>query len=351
MMTGTQRIRALLEGGPIDRTPIGGWYHMPLVDRNVTDFTRELIASTDLNRWDFIKIMTNGHFYTEAYGGEIDFSRTYNRWNGTIRKYPIRSAADARNLPVLNISNPVWQRELQIVRNLKAHYGDSLPIVANIFNPLAAVQECAGCLDPAPMLRLMAEDPDALHKALEAMVQTNQIYLDALFEEGIDGIFLANQYAMSYLLTDAQYEEFCQSYEAKLLEYCKGHTWFNMAHVHGSRCLRMDRYLSYSDDMLQALNWESCPAGVPEEEIVSIADVRSKSKKLIIAGFDQNTDLLTPENDREAVKAALKRRFLAAEKENGSNRFIFAPGCCLEAGGSYLNALICEVAEELGQSR
>ena len=83
MMTGTQRIRALLEGGPIDRTPIGGWYHMPLVDRNVTDFTRELIASTDLNRWDFIKIMTNGHFYTEAYGGEIDFSRTYNRWNGT----------------------------------------------------------------------------------------------------------------------------------------------------------------------------------------------------------------------------------------------------------------------------
>ena len=56
MMTGTQRIKALLDGSPIDRTPIGGWYHMPLVDRNVTDFTRELIASTDLNKWDFIKI-------------------------------------------------------------------------------------------------------------------------------------------------------------------------------------------------------------------------------------------------------------------------------------------------------
>ena len=60
MMTGTQRIKALLDGSPIDRTPIGGWYHMPLVDRNVTDFTRELIASTDLNKWDFIKIMTTG---------------------------------------------------------------------------------------------------------------------------------------------------------------------------------------------------------------------------------------------------------------------------------------------------
>lgn len=350
-MTGTQRIKALLDGSPIDRTPIGGWYHMPLVDRNVTDFTRELIASTDLNHWDFIKIMTNGHFYTEAYGGEIEFSRVGTQWNGTIKKYPIRSAEDARTLPVLDISNPVWQRELQIVRNLKAHYQDRLPIVATIFNPLTAVQECVGSLDPAPILRLMVEDPDALHKALEAMTQTNFIYLDALFEEGIDGIFLANQYSMSHILTDIQYEEFCQPYEARILEHCKGHTWFNMAHIHGSCNLRMAPYFAYGSDVLQALNWESCPVGVPEQEIVSIADVRAQSDKIIIAGFDQNNDFLTPENDREAVKAVLKRRFLEALKENGSNRFVFGPGCCLAAGGSYLNALIYEVAEELGQSR
>lgn len=85
---------------------------MPLVDRNVADFTRELIASTDINHWDFIKIMTNGHFYTQAYGGEISFSTTYNQWNGTIKRYPIRTADDFRNLPVLSIDNPVWQREL-----------------------------------------------------------------------------------------------------------------------------------------------------------------------------------------------------------------------------------------------
>lgn len=183
------------------------------------------------------------------------------------------------------------------------------------------------------------------------MTQTNFIYLDALFAEGIDGIFLANQYSMSHLLTDAQYEEFCQPYEARILEHCKGHTWFNMAHIHGSRNLRMDRYLSYSDDLLQALNWECCPVGVPAEEVTTIADVRAKTDKIIIAGFDQDHDFITPENDREAVKAVLKRRFLEAEKENGSNRFIFAPGCCLAHGGSYLNALIYEVAEELGQSK
>lgn len=349
-MTGTQRIKALVEGTPIDRTPIGGWYHMPLVDRNVTDFTRELIASTDINHWDFIKIMTNGHFYTEAYGGVIDFSKRYNQWNGVIRKYPIHTISDARTLPVLDIQNPVWQRELQILRTLKEHYQDTLPIVATIFNPLTAVQECAGCLDPVPMLHMMAEDPQALHHALEAMTQTNLIYLDALFAEEIDGIFLANQYSMSQLLTDAQYDEFCQPYEKRILEHCKGHTWFNMAHVHGSRNLRMDRYIAYEDDLLQALNWESCPVGVPEEEVASIADVRSKTKKILIAGFDQDHDLENADNDREAVKQVLKARYLEAKKENGSNRFVFAPGCCLAAGGSYLNALLYEVVEELGYS-
>lgn len=349
MMTGTERIKALVTGAPIDRTPIGGWYHMPLVDRNVTDFTRELITSTDVNHWDFIKIMTNGHFYTEAYGGEIEFSRIYNQWNGTIKRYPIHTSEDARNLPVLGIDNPVWQRELKILRNLKDHYQDTLPIVATIFNPLTAVQECAGCLDPVPMLHMMAEAPDALHKALEAMTQTNMIYLDALFAEGIDGIFLANQYSMSQLLTDEQYNEFCQPYEARILEHCKGHTWFNMAHIHGSRNLRMDRYIAYPDDQLQALNWESCPVGVLENEIATIADVRAKTNKVIIAGIDQDSDFVTPTNDREAVKATLIRRYQQAKKENGSNRFVFGPGCCLAAGGSYLNALIYEVVEEYGK--
>lgn len=349
-MTGTERIKALLEGTPIDRTPIGGWYHMPLVDRNVTDFTRELIASTDVNRWDFIKIMTNGHFYTEAYGGEIDFSKTYNRWNGTIKKYPIRTAEDAANLPVLGIDNPVWQRELAILRVLKDYYQDRVPIVATIFNPLTAVQECAGCLDPSPMLRLMVEAPDALHKALEAMTQTNINYLDGLFQEGIDGIFLANQYSMSHILTDAQYDEFVTPYEARVLEHCKGHTWFNMAHIHGSQNLRMDPYLAYGDDVLQALNWECCPVGVPEEQVASVKKIRPRTNKILITGIDQGHDFITPENDREAVKAVLKQRFQTVKEENGSNRFIFAPGCCFDAGGSYLNALLYEVAEELGRS-
>lgn len=349
-MNGTERIQALLQGKAIDRTPIGGWYHMPLVDRNVRDFTEELIMSTDSNHWDFMKIMTNGHYYTEAYGGEIDFSKELTKWYGTIKDYPVKGAAEAVNLPILKADNPVFHRELEVLKRLKDYYRNRIPLVATIFNPLTALQECAGSLDAAPMKRLMEEAPEALHKGLEVMTKTNMNYLDALFAEGIDGIFLANQYSMAHIISDEQYEEFCVPYEKQIIEHCKGKTWFNMAHAHGDSDLRIEKYYDYGMNEIQALNWENCPANIPDEKITSIKKVRGKTDKILIAGIDQNHDLDSPENDRQAVKALLVKRFQAALKENGSNRFIFAPGCAMTPGGSYLNRLIYEVAEEYGRS-
>lgn len=182
------------------------------------------------------------------------------------------------------------------------------------------------------------------------MTKTNMNYLDALFAEGIDGIFLANQYSMEHIISDEQYDEFCEPYEREIIQYCKGRTWFNMAHAHGDKKLRIQRYYGYGMDEIQALNWENCPAGLKDDEITTIKSVRSETNKVLIAGIDQNHDFITPENDRESVKKRLVKRFQNALQENGSNRFIFAPGCAMTPGGSYLNRLLYEVAEEYGKS-
>ncbi len=350
-MNGKERVKALLQGTEIDRTPICGWYHMPLVDRNVEDFVRELIVSTDVNHWDFIKIMTNGHYYTEAFGGEICFSTDNTKWYGEIERYPIVTAEDAAGLPVLGRNNPVFLREVEILKRLKEHYKDEIPILATIFSPLTAVQECAGCLDPGPVKKMMRENPEALHKALEAAVLSNMNFLDMLFEEGVDGIFLANQYSMEHILTDEQYEEFCIPYEKRVVEYCKEKTWFNMAHIHGNRNLRMEPYYAYGDDEIQALNWENCPKDVPQKEIRSIREVKARTQKIIISGIDQMNDTVSEKNDRAAVKDLIVRRFKAAAEEVGSNRFIFGPGCALPTGGSYLNHIIYETVEEYGRTK
>ena len=52
----------MVEHKPVDRVGISGWVHMPMVDRNVKDFTKATIDFTDNMNWDFIKLMSNGHY-------------------------------------------------------------------------------------------------------------------------------------------------------------------------------------------------------------------------------------------------------------------------------------------------
>ena len=74
-MNSYERMRALVEGRPVDRAGVCGWFHMPLVDHNITDFVNATIAVTDYCGWDFVKLMTNGNFMPEAYDARSEERR------------------------------------------------------------------------------------------------------------------------------------------------------------------------------------------------------------------------------------------------------------------------------------
>jgi uroporphyrinogen decarboxylase len=345
-MPGTQRIKALLENKPIDRTPVAGWFHMPLVDTNVEDFSRALISSIDYNEWDIIKVMTNGHFMPEAYGAVIDFSRNPAQWFGVISKYPIRDPGDASSLKVLNAkTNPVFQRETAVIKNLAGHYKGTIPILATIFNPITSFQEMNSTLNPTITKIFLKHHKNELHNALTAITQTIKNYLDELIAAGIDGIFFANQYASRDLLSDDDYDEFITPYDTQIIEYIASRTWFNMAHIHGKSNLNFTKYkgLPY-----QALNWENTPRDVPISAVSTIRVVQNLFPgTILVTGLDQHNDFFSPLNKREEVKKVLKKRYKDAVQELGSNRFVFAPGCSLPLDvPNYLFTLLREIVEE-----
>ncbi|QJT78726.1 hypothetical protein [Kosakonia sp. MUSA4] len=70
-MSATSRIKALLAGEHLARPAIAGWFHLPLVDRDPGAFIQETIRLTDENQWDFVKVMSNGHYLAEAYGADL----------------------------------------------------------------------------------------------------------------------------------------------------------------------------------------------------------------------------------------------------------------------------------------
>lgn len=325
-MSATSRIKSLLAGESLARPAIAGWFHLPLVDRDPAAFIAETIRLTDENQWDFVKVMSNGHYLAEAYGADILFPQDATQWSGVFRRYPIANAQDLATLPVLDVNNPVLAREIAIARGLVQHYRGEVPIVATLFTPLTWLQELTQSTQPGPILALLRQHPDAVRHALDAVLQTNLNFLDALLDVGIDGIFLATQFARRDLLSTEEYQTFSRPYDAALLNHIKDKTWFNILHLHGDRHLLFEACLDYP---VQAFNWENVPHDVPAEQRTSVAALRARTDKLLIAGIDQHQDFSLAGGERAAVKARLAQRLTQLREESGDRGAIFAPGCAL----------------------
>lgn len=342
MMTGAERLRAMTEKKPFDRIGASGWLHMPVVDRYLDKFIIETIEFTDTNGWDFIKVMPNGHYFPEAYDADIEFLENPLRWSGNIRRYPIVTTEDLASLPVLDPKeNPVFAREVKAVKGLYDYYQGRTPILPTLFTPLTWVQEMSRSQDAGPTLDFMKSHRKELHKGLEALLETTIRLADAYAEAGADGFFIASQFASRDILTEEEFDEFCKPYEEALLQHINKNTWFNLFHVHGDRNLFIEKFADYK---VQALNWENVPYGLGEEEITSIAKVRSLTDKIIIGGTDQHHDFYGSYTE---VRDRLRKRLDTALRQAEDHRFIFAPGCALPMDVDRgIFTLLREVADE-----
>lgn len=329
-MTATERIRKMLDGGPVAQIGASGWLHSPGPDRGTAEaFSSEIIRMTDYSRWDVIKIMPNGVYTQEAYGSDIEYfsgeltpedlkaKRVFQ-----IHHYLIAHPRQMEAFPVLDVSkNKVFQREIANVRALAEHYKGTVPILPTIFCPMHTIPEFVGGIDKA---RWYFENyPDAVEKMLQALVQTQLQLVDAYIDAGADGFFFAQRYSNSDILSEGEFERFARPYDEMLLQRVHGRTWFNMIHVHGARNFFWDQFKTYD---VQALSWENTPLQIPEEERSTVAKVRKISDKILVTGTDQFHDFY---GTKEEVLNRFRRRVEQAGRESEDNRLIFAPGCSL----------------------
>lgn len=346
-MNSRERLKAMVEGRRVDRIGLSGWVHMPMVDTNPKDFARALINFTDYNEWDFIKVMSNGHYMAEAYGAEIDFSKDPHEWSGRFIRYPVNNPKEYENLKVLDPNKGVLAREVELVKRLADHYKGEKPIIATIFTPLTWLQEMTASTMPGPTQAAMKYNAKEVHIGLSRLVETNKLFLDELIKAGIDGIFYATQYATRDVITQEQHEEFARPYDIELLDYIKDRTWFNMLHIHYNKNLMFEELADYP---VQAINWED--KGAADNERTSLTQARSITDKILIGGIDQHHDFYSKLNDREEIKSVLKERLLSSLAECPDKRFIFAPGCSLPMDvDRYVFTLMKEVVDEVCERR
>ncbi len=323
MATGYELIKAQAETRSLgEEVPVVGWFHFPLADPVTEHFVDETYAKAEENHWDFIKIMTNGNYLPIAYGADYDWSIDPTSWDGPFFSHPIESAEDAANLPVLDARHGILAREVRIASTIKKHYDGKKPVIATLFDPLSWIQELTTPMDPRGVLNLLEKDPDALEEAVKAVAQTNKNFLERLISEAhVDGIFFATKFSRNAILTDEQHDRFVLPYIQETNDQLAGRTWFNLLHIHGDEQLRFDELLQF--DSFNALNWES---EAPAAGAHSIAEVRAKTDKILVAGIDQHNDFLLT---RREVKAKIAERFKNAIEQNAGGPFIFGPGCSM----------------------
>lgn len=320
---------------------VAGWFHHK-PDQHPEKFVADTITLTEQCRWDFVKVMSSSYYMTAAYGADITYSSGPLNWQANVHRYPLSLVSDLISLPVLDQHNPILAREIDNVRQLSLHYRGKLPVLATLFNPISWVKELSSVTSHNFVFEAMINNKRALHKGLETLVETSCQLIDDFCRVGIDGIFFANQFSSSDTLSSKQYREFVKPYDEAILHYLKGKTWFNILHIHGDRNLLFDDVINYD---VEALNWENTPSHVPFEQRTSIAQLRERTDKILIAGLDHNTDFYS---SRLQIKDRIKYRLHHALLDNKNGAFIFAPGCGLplNADRSHFDLLYEATLEE-----
>ena len=308
-MTKRDRLLAAIAGQTVDRPPIALWRHFPGDDQRAEDLAAAQIAFQRRYNFDLIKVSPASSFCLEDWGvkdryiGNVEGTREYYH-------YPVASPDDWRKLPVLDPAQGALGRQLyclEIIGEELRHEPDEAPFIQTIFSPLTQAKNLAG---PERMLTLMRQDPDAFKAGLETITQTVIAFLKAAKGTRMAGIFYAVQHACYALMSEAEYREFGEPYDRRILEHLDG-TWFNMLHIHGQDIM----FDLLADYPVQAINWHD------QETPPSLRAALNRTDKVLVGGLGRIETMMrgTPDDVRAKVADAV------AQTEG--KRFILGVGC------------------------
>lgn len=304
-MNAIQRMQAVLAGRRPDRPPVSFWYHFapdqvcgpPAVKAHVDHW-----QAFDL---DFIKVMND---------------------NGYPHDGPVASVADLRSVITVCGDAPEFQRQLDLLADLKRETGGQVMLITTIFNPWAVLRHLvrppqrvhkppnlnAAADQPSQKLKqFIAEDADAVGRALEAVARTLEDFARRCLAAGADGVFLSvRDDWLDYDQETSLYERVLRPLDVGILQSVADAPC-NILHVCG-RPLRFERFASYP---AHVINWADRAAGPPLAEVVA-------SLKPVPCGGVDNLETLPngrPEDCAREVREALK----AAD----NSPIIISPGC------------------------
>lgn len=301
-----ERLHAALSGAPVDRAPAALWRHFPVDDQDPDELAAATLEWQAHFDWDFVKVTPSSSFMLRDYGaqdewrGEPEGTRQYTR---RVIQHPEDWAA----LQPLNPRAGALGRQLHTLELVRAGLAGRTPFIQTVFSPLSQARNLVG---PERLASHARQHPAAVHAALAALTETAVGFVHAARAAGLDGIFYAVQFASTRVFSEAEYREFGEPYDRRLLAAADG-LWLNVLHLHGEDVL----FDLAADYPAQVINWHDL------ETPPSLSEGQARFRGAVCGGLRQWETMVrgTPAQVRAEAAAALDA--------TRGRRFILGTGC------------------------
>ena len=225
-MNRVERVRAALNGDPVDRTPASFWLHFPQeVNQGKAAVQAHLQYMADTGV-DFLKIFNEHPYQTNV---------------------TVKEPRDWRDVRPAPLSAPFFQGMLDEVKAIVDEVGGDCLTVTTVFGPFGEGNHATGNLVTAHM----QADPESVSQGLAAISDSLAEFCLALLEAGTDGIYYSAQGGERTRFTEERFLESIKPHDLNVLQAITGQAEFNLLHICKDD-IRLEHYLDYP---ATAINW------------------------------------------------------------------------------------------------
>ncbi len=324
-MTRWERVRAAVKGQETDRPCVALWKHFPVDDMTPQGLANCALGFQRRYDWDLVKFTPTGTYGVMDWGAETVWQPN-NMGVRTVTKFGLTDPATWPSLPLLDVTRGQYGAANQALAITAQALKDEVPLVQTVFSPLTTARKLAG----DRIFTDLRTNPALFKAGLEIITEVTIRFAEEAVKAGAHGLFFATQNATYRVVNEAEYCEFGEYYDRKILEALRPKSEFIIVHIHGEDTM-FDLLTRYPVDMA---NWHD------RITAPSIREARAKFGGMLLGGIDEWHTLVT------GTKAEIEAQVKEAVAQANGRGIMIAPGCVVPGHAPEENLMVVRKAVE-----
>ena len=301
-MTKRERVIRAMQNQPVDRPPVGFWFHFSKEDslgQRCVDAHLRYYNTVDV---DIAKLMCDGYF---------DYPNPVAK--------AVTEPGDWYAMKPLGPDSEFIRGQLERAKAVKAGLKSDCLVLYNVFAPFSSIR--FGTSDELVM-RHLREDPKAIEYALDVIAQDNALLCEKLITEAcIDGVYYCVQGGEKNRFTPDEYRRYITPSDLKVLEHANRFSGYNVLHCCGWAGIPNNLEV-WRDYPAAAINWACFIENMGLSEGKEFF-----GGKCVLGGFDNRATGLMYNGTREEIQEFTRELVCAS----GSTGVMLGADCTLPA--------------------